>query len=197
MNHVLETRSFISLFSYFISAPVLDDFHNTLKSTKSHLTTEAATSLANVSDPASGSSGHSHGRIMGPPPPISGSPPHHNYSNIQHPLQKPISNGGSLTSSRTQSSNASPALAESPHPQPPNIPPPPIPGHDEGNFTKPRSEESWFKREPSMNAEEVRKSKLADVQDLIHLKPPLGEDQVLRTLQARFFNKKYFVSLRN
>ena len=44
-------------------------------------------------------------------------------------------------------------------------------------------------------AEEVKKSKLADVQDLIHLQHPLSEDLVLRTLQARYFNKNYFVSL--
>ena len=40
-------------------------------------------------------------------------------------------------------------------------------------------------------AEEVKKSKLADVQDLIHLQHPLSEDLVLRTLQARYF--KYFL----
>jgi hypothetical protein len=35
---------------------------------------------------------------------------------------------------------------------------------------------------------------LAEVQDLIHLESPLTEDDVMRTLQARFFNQKYFVS---
>ena len=36
--------------------------------------------------------------------------------------------------------------------------------------------------------------RMADVHDLIHLKQPATEDDVLRTLQARFVNQKYFVS---
>ena len=137
-----------------------------------------------MSDPASGSSSHG---LMKPP---SSSPPQHNYSNIQNSRVPPltVSNGGSLTSSRTQSSNASPALAESPSllPGPPNIPPPPIPTESSVRSRTPMEER--------LKAEEVKKSKLADVQDLIHLPPPLSEDLVLRTLQARFFNKNYFVS---
>ena len=119
------------------------------------------------------------------------------------------SNGGSLTSSRTQSSNASPAMAASPvvpsH-GPPNIPPPPIPTSDEqqqnlnpqlsaANSGSIRSRTPIEERIRIANfAEDVKKSKLADVQDLIHLQPPLSEDIVLRTLQARYFNKNYFVS---
>ena len=38
------------------------------------------------------------------------------------------------------------------------------------------------------------RSKLAGVQDLIHLEPAIYEDDVMRTLQARFFHQKYFVS---
>lgn len=143
-----------------------------MKSTKSHVTTEA-TSLANVSDPASGSSNNGGGGK---------SSPQHNYSNIQHPIKVQQQASNSLTSSRTQSSNASPALAESPLlQQPPNIPPPPIPN------------EVVRSRTPMLE-DQVKKSKLVDVQDLIHLPPPLSEDLVLRTLQARFCNKSYFVS---
>ena len=115
-------------FLYFI----IDDFQNTLKSSKSHVTTEA-NSLANVSDPASGGSSQATGDRAGSVNKQltrSISPPHHNYSNIQHPISRAVSNqGGSLTSSRTQSSNASPAMAASPVSAngPPNIPPPPIP----------------------------------------------------------------------
>ena len=43
-------------------------------------------------------------------------------------------------------------------------------------------------------AEEAKKSKLAELQDLIHLEPPINEDLVLRALQSRFFSKKFFVS---
>ena len=32
------------------------------------------------------------------------------------------------------------------------------------------------------------------VDDLIHLEDPIEEDSVVRALQARFFNQKYFVS---
>ena len=115
----------------------IDDFQNTLKSSKSHVTTEA-NSLANVSDPASGGSsqatadrtGSVNKQLTRSTACRSISPPHHNYSNIQHPISRAVSNqGGSLTSSRTQSSNASPAMAASPVSAngPPNIPPPPIP----------------------------------------------------------------------
>merc|ERR1719225_7238 len=118
--------------------------------------------------------------------------------------------GGSLTSSRTQSSNASPAMAASPvvpsH-GPPNIPPPPIPTSDEqqqnlnpqlsaANSGSIRSRTPIEERIRIANfAEDVKKSKLADVQDLIHLHPPLSEDLVLRTLQSRFFNKSYFTNV--
>ena len=116
----------------------IDDFQNTLKSSKSHVTTEA-NSLANVSDPASGGSsqatadrtGSVNKQLTRSTACRSISPPHHNYSNIQHPISRAVSNqgNGSLTSSRTQSSNASPAMAASPVSAngPPNIPPPPIP----------------------------------------------------------------------
>ena len=34
------------------------------------------------------------------------------------------------------------------------------------------------------------------MQDLIQLEPPLTEDAIMRTLQARFNNEKYYVRLR-
>ena len=154
--------------------------------------------MANVSDPNSGGSSNAN---------KSGSSVHnhsqHNYSNVQHPttLPKNPSNGGSLTSSRTQSSNASPANAmlgpESPFGGtlqiPPNIPPPPVPEDNFGRRATPL-EERIRKRE-QLVAEEAKKSKLAELQDLIHLEQPINEDLVLRALQSRFFSKKFFVSL--
>ena len=157
-----------------------EEFQNSLKSGKSHVTTEA-TSLANVSDPNSAGSN----------PLIRSTSPQHNYSNIVHPgaSNPKTASGGSLTSSRTQSSNGSPDLDHDSGPlgllsQPPNIPPPPIPT------------EQIIRREQQQQLEEVRKSKLADVHDLIHLPQPITEDLVLRALQARFFNRNYFVSIR-
>lgn len=35
----------------------------------------------------------------------------------------------------------------------------------------------------------------ADVEDLIHLRGPLTEDAVVRALQARFYQHKFYVSL--
>ena len=54
-------------------------------------------------------------------------------------------------------------------------------------------EERMRKRERNM-ADEARKSRMAELQDLIHLEAPLSEDAIMRTLQARFFNQKYYVS---
>ena len=155
-----------------------EEFQNSLKSGKSHVTTEA-TSLANVSDPNSAGSN----------PLIRSTSPQHNYSNIIHnpgaSNPKTASGGGSLTSSRTQSSNGSPDLEHDPNlfNQPPTIPPPPIPT------------EQIIRREQQQQLEEVRKSKLADVHDLIHLPQPITEDLVLRALQARFFNRNYFTNV--
>ena len=39
----------------------------------------------------------------------------------------------------------------------------------------------------------VKKSRLAEIEDLIRLEGPLTEDAVLRTLQARFLNNNYQV----
>ena len=40
---------------------------------------------------------------------------------------------------------------------------------------------------------QMKKSRLADVEDLIRLEGPLTEDAVLKTLQSRFYNRKYQV----
>ena len=93
-----------------------DDFQQTIRSNKSQGTTEAV-SLANVSDPNSGTGSSNNANKTGGSSSIHHS--QHNYSNVQHPHSHcdpapkttNTSNGGSLTSSRTQSSNASPANA--------------------------------------------------------------------------------------
>jgi len=51
------------------------------------------------------------------------------------------------------------------------------------------------RREKLPHPDEARRGKLGDLNDLIHLEPPMNEDSVIRALQARFFNQKYFVSL--
>ena len=102
-----------------------------------------------------------------PPKPVSSI--QHNYSNIHQPIPRPTS----LTSSRTQSSNST----ESPTGGV-------AIGSEGGAFTKVRT--------PPM--EEAKKSKLAEIDDLIHLESPITEDLVIRTLQARFVNQKFMVS---
>ena len=42
-------------------------------------------------------------------------------------------------------------------------------------------------------AEEMKRSSLAEISDLIRLQGPLTEDAVVKTLQARFYNQKYQV----
>ena len=102
-----------------------------------------------------------------PPKPVSSI--QHNYSNIHQPIPRPTS----LTSSRTQSSNST----ESPTGGV-------AIGSEGGAFTKVRT--------PPM--EEAKKSKLAEIDDLIHLESPISEDLVIRTLQARFVNQKFMVN---
>jgi len=50
------------------------------------------------------------------------------------------------------------------------------------------------RRERAPPTDDAKKSKLGNLNDLIHLEPPLNEDAVIRALQARFFNQKYYVS---
>lgn len=184
-----------------------DDFQQTIRSNKSQGTTEAV-SLANVSDPNSGTGSSNNANKTGGSSSIHHS--QHNYSNVQHPHSHcdpapkttNTSNGGSLTSSRTQSSNASPANAmlgpDSPFgggslQVPPNVPPPPVPDDNFGRRSTPL-EERIKKREQQV-AEEAKKSKLAELQDLIHLEQPINEDLVLRALQSRFFSRKFFTNV--
>lgn len=47
---------------------------------------------------------------------------------------------------------------------------------------------------PSKTVTSPHKILPKDMEDLIHLQGPLTEDAVMRTLQARFNEKKYFVS---
>ena len=51
-----------------------------------------------------------------------------------------------------------------------------------------------MRRRERVAADEARKNKLAELKDLIHLEGELTEDSVVRALQTRFFNQKYFVS---
>ena len=48
------------------------------------------------------------------------------------------------------------------------------------------------RRERSV-AEEMRRSRLAEISDLTRLQGPLTEDAVVKTLQARFYNQNYQV----
>ena len=52
-----------------------------------------------------------------------------------------------------------------------------------------------LRRRERVAADEARKNKLAELKDLIHLEGELTEDSVVRALQTRFFNQKYFVSV--
>ena len=123
-------------------------------------------------------------QLSSPPKPVSTL--QHNYSNIHQPIPRPTS----LTSSRTQSSNTSPVLTGSPLN---------LNGENGSAFTKPvlrpktPPEERVAKRE-KMAQEEAKKSRLADISDLIHLELPINEETVIRTLQSRFYNQKYVVS---
>ena len=126
-----------------------------------------------------------------PPKPVS-TVLQHNYSNIHQPIPRQTT---SLTSSRTQSSNTSPVLTNSP----------PCGGvvatfsSEGGAFTKLTQRTAT---PPDKKPEEFGKSKLAEINDLIHLEvnggvSNLNEDLIIRTLQSRFFNQKHFVSILN
>ena len=86
----------------------------------------------------------------------------------------------SLVSSNTVSSAVSlnnTPMEAAPVPQPPRTPP----------------SEVRRRRERSV-AEEMRRSRLAEISDLTRLQGPLTEDAVVKTLQARFYNQNYQVS---
>lgn len=119
-----------------------------------------------------------------PPKPVSTI--QHNYSNIHQPIPRPTA---SINSSRTQSSNnTSPSLSGGVIA---NF------GSEGGAFSRMRPRtppEVRLAQREKLAAEEAKRSRLAEINDLIHLEPPLSEDAVIRTLQSRFFNQKYFVS---
>ena len=134
-------------------------------------------------------------QLSSPPKPVS-TLVQHNYSNIHQPIPRGPT---SLTSSRTQSSNTSPVLTGSPL----NL------NGEGGAFTKPQPSgqstntissrprtppEERVARREKMVLEEAKKSRLADINDLIHLDSPITEDAVIRTLQSRYVNQKYVVS---
>ena len=137
-------------------------------------------------------------QLSSPPKPVS-TLVQHNYSNIHQPIPRGPT---SLTSSRTQSSNTSPVLTGSPL----NL------NGEGGAFTKPQPSgqstntissrprtppEERVARREKMVLEEAKKSRLADINDLIHLDSPITEDAVIRTLQSRYVNQKYVVSSTN
>lgn len=142
---------------------------------------------------------------MSPPRPISTL--QHNYSNIQQPAPvmpnrslptpPPMRNGYSNGSIQTlglpttngtavqNNKSSSPSIQIS-----------------EGAFSRsavrprtPNTDTSYRRRERNLISEEAKRSKLAELRDLIHLEPPLSEDAILRVMQARFFNQKYYVSI--
>ena len=116
----------------------------------------------------------------------------HNYSNIS-PVQQ---NGpASLTSSNMSGvSGAFTPPSFSSHPPPIPSSQPPLEGAIRSVPSRPSTppSERQRRREKAL-AEEMRKSKLADIKDLIRLQGPLTEDAVVKTLQARFYNQKYQV----
>ena len=51
------------------------------------------------------------------------------------------------------------------------------------------------RRRERSQAEDMKRSDLAEISDLIRLQGPLTEDAVVKTLQARFYNQKFQVRL--
>lgn len=171
------------------------------------MTEVSSTMTANVSDPASSGVGcngmppqdqavtQATATLsnslcqMSPPQPVSTL--QHNYSNIQQPaplipttmLPRPVMGGPDSPVTAT------PAIISATN------------GEGGGAFSKsavrPKTppQGDRLRRRERVNADEARKSALAEVADLIHLDEPINEDTVVRTLQSRFFNQKYFVSI--
>ena len=92
----------------------------------------------------------------------------------EHDLTSGHHGPASLVSSITASSASVPS--EAPAPGLPRTPP----------------SERQRRRERSV-AEEMRRSRLAEISDLTRLQGPLTEDAVVKTLQARFYNQNYQV----
>lgn len=77
----------------------------------------------------------------------------------------------------------------------------PEPGAQGGAFSRsavrprtPPGGGSW-EFDPSVRQSQQQRGRLAKMQDLIQLEPPLTEDAIMRTLQARFNNQKYFTNV--
>lgn len=158
-----------------IQQPVFNDEFSTLRSVRSHFShvTDITSVTSNLQSQQS-----------------SNIPLQHNYSNIS-PVQQ---NGpSSLTSSNMSGvSGAFTPKSFSSHPPPIPSSQPPLEGAIRSVPSRPSTppSERQRRREKAL-AEEMRKSKLADIEDLIRLQGPLTEDAVVKTLQARFYNQKY------
>jgi len=118
----------------------------------------------------------------------------HNYSNIPSVQAAASLAGSSNFSAPSGVGGAFTPAGTFSHPHPPPIPSsgPPLEGPIRSVASRPSTppSERQRRREKAL-AEEMRKSKLADIEDLIRLQGPLTEDAVLKTLQARFYNQKY------
>ena len=196
------------------------DAFGTLRSVRSHVTDVSSVMTANLSDPpASGGQNRLkpvplQQQLHPPAQPVSTL--QHNYSNIQQPspvlaaaVSEPHLSRNGLTASSQRpsgpssltgsSNNASPFSQLAVTATPAVI----INGVQGGAFSRsavrprtptdePRTHRRRERGEPT--TDDSKKSKLGNLHDLIHLEPPLNEDAVIRALQARFFNQKYYVS---
>lgn len=133
----------------------------------------------------------------------------HGHQEAAAALQHNYSNLPSVQAAASLAANTSfPGNFHLPPPPPPSshtsfsLQPPPIPSSappQEGAVRAVPSRpptppsERQRRRERAL-AEEMRNSKLAEIEDLIRLQGPLTEDAVLRTLQARFYSRKCQVS---
>ena len=150
---------------------------------------------------------HNYSNIQQPSPVLAAavSDPHLSRNGLSA-SQRP-SGPNSLTGSSNNASpfaqlavTATPAIITNGNTQPPvGILPPGVQG---GAFSRsavrPRTPtdepRTHRRRERAPPTDDAKKSKLGNLSDLIHLEPPLNEDAVIRALQARFFNQKYYVS---
>ena len=108
----------------------------------------------------------------------------HNYSNIS-----PVS-GGQHGPASVVSSNMS-AVSGGQRSEVTGQYPPPVPSTQPPGARTPPSERQ--RRRERSAAEEMKRSRLAEVSDLTRLQGPLTEDAVVKTLQARFYNQQYQV----
>ena len=148
---------------------IADEF-STLRSVRSQLTDCASLqhNYSNIS-PVAASGAASQLSIVSR---ASREPPEHDLTSGHH-------GPASLVSSIAASSAVSlsnPQMEAAPVPAVPRTPP----------------SERQRRRERSV-AEEMRRSRLAEISDLTRLQGPLTEDAVVKTLQARFYNQNYQV----